>query len=58
MTDNCLQFSPNVDCSMEISEISLCSDGLTTMVLEDQIEKVLLEDITIEEKVNKLAIKE
>ena len=42
------------DCSMEISEILLCSDGLTTMVSEDQIEKVLLEDTTTEEKVIKL----
>ena len=42
------------DCSMEISEILLCSDGLTTMVSEDQIEKVLLEDISTEEKVIKL----
>ena len=42
------------DCSMEIDEILLCSDGLTTMITEEQIEKVLLSDLTVEEKVIKL----
>lgn len=42
------------DCSMDIDEIMLCSDGLTTMLQEDIIEKVLLSDATIEEKVIKL----
>lgn len=42
------------DCSMDIDEIMLCSDGLTTMLQEDTIEKVLLSDATIEEKVIKL----
>lgn len=42
------------DCNMEVTDILLCSDGLTTMVPEEQIEKVLLEDIPIEEKVIKL----
>lgn len=42
------------DCNMEIDEILLCSDGLTTMITEEQIEKVLLSDLTLEEKVIKL----
>ena len=42
------------DCNMEIDDILLCSDGLTTMVGEEQIEKVLLEDLSLEEKVIKL----
>ena len=39
---------------MEIEEILLSSDGLTNMLEEEQIEKVLLEDNEIEEKVIKL----
>lgn len=42
------------DCDMEITEILLSSDGLTNMLEEEQIEKVLLEDNEIEEKVIKL----
>ena len=42
------------DCSMDIDEIMLCSDGLTTMLSEEQIEKVLLSDLSLEEKVIKL----
>ncbi len=42
------------DCNMDINEILLCSDGLTTMISEEQIEKVLLEELSIEEKVLKL----
>lgn len=42
------------DCDMNISEILLCSDGLTNMLEKEQIEKVLLEDLSIEDKVNKL----
>ena len=42
------------DCNMDINEILLCSDGLTTMINEEQIEKVLLENISIEETVLKL----
>ena len=42
------------DCNMEIDEILLCSDGLTTMITEEQIEKVLLSELTVEEKVIKL----
>ena len=42
------------DCNMEIDDIMLCSDGLTTMVSDDVIEKTLLDDITAEEKVIRL----
>ncbi len=42
------------DCNMEVTDILLCSDGLTTMVSEEQIEEVLLEDISLEDKVVKL----
>ena len=37
--------------------ILLCSDGLTNMLTKDQIEKVLKEDLTIEEKLIKLIYK-
>ena len=42
------------DCDMDISEILLCSDGLTNMLEKEQIEHVLLEDADIEDKVIKL----
>ena len=42
------------DCLLDIDEILLCSDGLTTMLLEEQIEKTLLSDLTLEEKVVRL----
>jgi protein phosphatase len=43
------------DCDMDITAILLCSDGLTSMLDNEQIEKVLFEeDITIEDKVIKL----
>lgn len=42
------------DCNMEVSDILLCSDGLTTMVSDEGIEEVLLEDISLEDKVIKL----
>lgn len=42
------------DCNTEITSIMLCSDGLTTMLEDEQIEKVLLSDTEIEEKVIKL----
>lgn len=45
------------DCDMDVSEIFLCSDGLTNMLEEDQIQKVLLSDDTIEDKVNRLIAK-
>ena len=40
--------------NMEIEGIVLSSDGLTTMLTEEQIQHVLLEDLSIEEKVIKL----
>lgn len=42
------------DCDMDITSILLCSDGLTSMLDNDQIEKVLVSDQEIEEKVIKL----
>lgn len=42
------------DCDMDITEILLSSDGLTGMLDKDSIEKVLLGEGTIEEKVSKL----
>lgn len=42
------------DCDTNISSILLCSDGLTNMLENEQIEKVLLSDLDIEEKVIKL----
>ncbi len=42
------------DCDMDISSILLCSDGLTSMLENEQIEKVLVSDLEIEEKVIKL----
>lgn len=42
------------DCNMGIEGIMLCSDGLTTMLTDEQIEKVLLSDLSIEDKVIKL----
>lgn len=42
------------DCSMDIESIMLCSDGLTTMLQDDHIEKVLNSELETEEKVIKL----
>lgn len=42
------------DCDTDISSILLCSDGLTNMLDNDQIEKVLISDLDIEDKVIKL----
>jgi protein phosphatase len=42
------------DCDTDIDSILLCSDGLTTMLDNEQIEKVLLSDLDIEDKVIKL----
>lgn len=45
------------DCDMDISQILLCSDGLSNMLDKDQIEKVLTSDGTPEDKVVKLVQK-
>ena len=46
------------DVDMESEAIMLCSDGLTNMLTDEQIEKVLIdEDLEIEEKVAKLILK-
>lgn len=42
------------DCDMEISDILLCSDGLTNMLDFEKIEKVILSDLETEDKVIKL----
>ena len=45
------------DVETDIDGILLCSDGMTNMLDENQILSVLKENITVEEKVNKLIIK-
>lgn len=45
------------DVESEIDGILLCSDGLTNMLENDQIEHVINEDIKIEEKIQKLIFK-
>ena len=42
------------DCDMDVSEILLSSDGLTGMLDREQIEKVLLGEGNVEDKVTKL----
>ena len=42
------------DCDMNVDGIFLCSDGVTNMLEKEQIEKVLSEDLEIEEKIVKL----
>ena len=42
------------DCDMDVTEILLSSDGLTNMLDKEQIEKVLLTDDDVEDKVIKL----
>ncbi len=42
------------DVDMDVEAVLLCSDGLTSMLTNEQIEKVLNSDIEIEEKVIKL----
>ena len=45
------------DVDNKIDGILLCSDGLTTMLTNDQIEKVLNSDSSIDDKLNKLVTK-
>ena len=45
------------DVTDEVEGILLCSDGLTNMLTDEQITKVLNEDHTGEEKLQKLVIK-
>ena len=45
------------DVETDVDGILLCSDGLTNMLDDDQISKVLSEDLTIEEKLLKLIYK-
>lgn len=42
------------DCDPQIEAILLCSDGLTNMLEVEQIQRVLLSDLTIEDKLTKL----
>lgn len=42
------------DCDIEISDILLCSDGLTNMLDQESIERVLLSDYSVEDKVIRL----
>ena len=46
------------DCDMDVTEILLSSDGLTGMLDREGIEKVLLSEGSVEEKVQKLIKKE
>jgi len=43
-----------LDCDMDINQILLSSDGLTNMLDNEQIEKVLQSNIDIEDKVIRL----
>ena len=45
------------DVETDVEGIFLCSDGLTNMLEDEQIAKVLNEEITADEKANKLIIK-
>lgn len=45
------------DVETDVDGILLCSDGLTNMLDNDQILKVLESDLTIQEKLNKLIVK-
>ncbi len=45
------------DVETDVDSVLLCSDGLTNMLDNDQIMKVLESDLTIQEKLNKLIVK-
>ena len=45
------------DVETDVDGVLLCSDGLTNMLKDDQIVKVLMEDAKIENKVKKLIVK-
>ena len=45
------------DCDMNINSVLLCSDGLTNMLEDEQIARVLGEDHTAQEMVDKLIVK-
>ena len=45
------------DVETDVDGILLCSDGLTNMLDNDQIEKVIDSDLTIDEKLQKLIVK-
>ena len=45
------------DVEVDVDGILLCSDGLTNMLTEEQINRVLLEDTHVEERVRKLIVK-
>ena len=42
------------DCDIEVSDILLCSDGLTNMLDQESIERILLSDYSVEDKVIRL----
>ena len=42
------------DCDNTVTDILLCSDGLTNMLDVENIERVILSDYTVEDKVNRL----
>ena len=42
------------DVEKDVDGVLLCSDGLTTMLQKEQVEKMLEEDLTIEQKVAKM----
>lgn len=45
------------DVEIDVDGVLLCSDGLTNMLDEEQISRVLNENISLEEKLNKLVLK-